>query len=403
MTLFRKMMQKVRVHVRIYSALLWMNSMVDPQQKKYRAFVKKISQIDSIKDYKAFRDAIELAKQAHDETLPRHNKYGGEARRHYGYYQAILNYAGVKEGQLVYIPALEHGVRFRSPSWAKDEEKLISSISYACEGPGRCSEIHSVDEWKPIFVLGPYIHYASGYYDAAETQRLKQRLGRVLLVFPSHTWEQDHSRSSTNNLIEIVYQKYAADYDTVLVCTYWNDVDSPVLESFGKRGAKIVSAGFRGDPNFVRRLKTIIELSDDVIADDLQTNIGFCKYMGKQVYFESPAPRFPDDALFVENYRLFYKAFHSQDRTFTEKQRAEQDELYRFFWGGEAFIKTPEEIRDILSVLKEMCRAAHYCVPKMSAFIREQCPKHLSERRYQLLADAVAQNVWKNAGYHEKT
>ena len=387
--------QWVRSHILLYSTILEVRSYIDTNLKKYLKLVE-LSKIDSIKEFDTFQNAIESAKNQNAVTLPRHMKYGGESIRHYGYYQAIMNYAGMDAEQFVYIPALEHGIRFREPSWAVDTDKLISSISYACEGPGRCSEIHSVDPWKPIFILGPYIHYTGGYYNETETKHIKDSWGKTLLVFPSHTWERKEFKSESDTIYNIVYNKYATDYDTILVCVYWNDVDSKLIDHFKKSGAKIVSAGFRGDYNFVRRLKTIIELSNDVVVDDLQTNIGFCKYMGRKVFLECTSPRFYNDPCFVENFQNFHEAFYTSNKEFTEKQFFLQNKLYRFFWGGDEFIKTSEEMADIIMILKEMCRATNYNIKKMPDFIYRNCPAHTAEQRYRLLADSVSQTVWKS-------
>lgn len=356
--------------------------------------VKRLSKIDTILEFDIFKSEIEHIKQHKEITMLRFDKYGAESKTRYGYYSELMKYAGMTDKGFVYISAMEHGVRFSSLPWIDNPQKLMSNICFACQGAGRINELHKLDPWKPVFVLGPYIHYASQYYSDEKVLQIKNKLGKTLLVFPSHSWEYGEKKTE-NSLFDIVYQKYANNYDTVLVCAYWNDIDAPIIDLFAQNDAKIVSAGFRNDPNFIQRLKTIISLADDVVVDDIGTNIGFCKYMNKPVYLESSYSRFPNDKYYTENFNRFHDAFFTQDKIFTEIQYQQQDKLYEFFWGGEKYLKTPEEVRAIINVLKKMCISTYYNINSMPNFIQKNCPIHSSELEYSLLADSVALSVWK--------
>lgn len=384
---------KIKPHLLLYAPLRFVRFILNPYRGRHISAIKHMSEIDSISDFPEFKQKIERIKANKSVTMLRINRYGDESRMGYGYYQEIMKYAGLSEKGFIYIPSMEHGIRFSGAPW-KERSGVISSICFACQGPGRLSDIYDLDPWKPIFVLGPYIHYAAPYYSAEETEKLKNELGRVLLVFPSHSYEYEEAADG-QDLYSIIYKKYASDYDTIMVCIYWNDTDNPVLDLYAKRGAKIVSAGYRNDPNFIRRLKTIISLADDVVVDDLGTNIGFCKYMGKTVYFESAVPRLPEDKVLVENHHRFYEAFYSPNKEFTESQLRLQNELYDHFWGGDKYLRTSEEIRDIISVLKEMCRATLYNINRMPKFIQAHCSGNVTDGRYKLLAEAVSPSVWK--------
>lgn len=382
-------LNKIKSNVLLYSNVKEILYHLNPTARQYESLRSIISKIDSIADFKCFQHQMELFKQK-SITMSKVARYGGETY-HYGYYNQLKEYAKCSEDRLIYIPALEHGVRFGETPWSY----VPNNISYACQGPGRIDEIHKIDPWKPIFVLGPYIHYASTYYSEEETLQVKTKLGKVLLVFPSHSWEMGEKKED-NNLFDIVFKKYANDYDTVLVCAYWNDIDAPIIDLFAQNGATIVSAGFRNDPNFIRRLKTIISLADEVVVDDIGTNIGFCKYMNKPLYLECSTPRNSDDQYFIDNFERFHDAFCSKNRNFSKEQFKLQDELYEFFWGGKRYLKTPDEVKDIFEVLKEMCIESHYNIDKMPDFIRTHCTGTNIERRYQLLADAVSPSVWQN-------
>lgn len=383
----------IQSHVKAYAFILDIRCHLSSNTRKYFSLIKEMSNIDSIFDYSMFCKHMKSIKNNPSITAPRYDKYCRESLRNYGYYQAILKYAGSENISIPYI-AFEHGIRFSSAHWTEYSEKPIHTISYACQGPGRYSEIHDLDPWKPVFIFGPYIHYVSSYYSDEKTMQIKNKLGKVLLVFPSHSWEF-REKKTESSLFDIVYKKYANYYDTILVCAYWNDIDAPIIDLFVKKGATVVSAGFRNDPNFIRRLKTIISLADDVVVDDLGTNLGFCKHMNKPVYLECSSSRFPNDKYFTENFKRFHEAFFSHNRVFTEGQLLQQNKLYEFFWGGEKCLKTADEVKDIFDVLKEMSIESHYNINKMPEFIRKHCSGPNIERRYKLLADAVSPSVWQ--------
>ena len=384
-------------HLLLYVVLKDLMCILNPWFWMHLNVVRKLKSIDSITDFDVFRKRMQQIKRHKSVTSLRLDRYGGESRMGYGYYQELMKYAGINPKGFIYIPSLEHGIRFSNLPWINSDRKLISSICFACQGPGRISEVYEFNPLKPVFVLGPYIHYAEPYYSEEKTFKLKGELGKVLLVFPSHSWEYGGKKTDVN-LVDIVYKKYASDYDSILVCSYWNDIDAPIIRLFEEEGAKIVSAGFRNDPNFVKRLKTIISLADDVVVDDIGTNIGFCIYMNKPVYLESASPRFPEDNYFTENFNRFYQAFYSPNGKFTEDQYRQQNKLYKFFWGGEQYLRTPEEVRDIVDVLKEMCKVSHFNIGKMPSFICTKCAGDICERRYQLLAEAVSPSA-RNHSY----
>lgn len=338
-------------------------SCIKPENKQFIEFVDEISKIDSIENYEEFSARIQpiLGGKKMTENI----NYGAEAS-FYGYYDSLFEYAGLEKTRQVLIPSFEHGVRFGEAKW----KYKFNSISYACQGPKRVHEIHDVDPMKPVFVLGPYIHYASSYYTEEKLQELKENYGRTLLVFPSHTCEDNQATRNENSFVEIVKNKYMSDYDTLLVCMYWNDVNDPVVEAFEKIGAKFVSAGFRGDTNFIRRLKTLLYLADDVVVNDIGTNIGFAKYMGCNVYLEVNK-QVNSDEVFMQNLSTFKRAFSSNNKEFTEEQKQEQQILYDEYWGGEKFLLTPMEIKNILNALQLVCKKSGYSVAKIPKIIMQ--------------------------------
>ena len=154
-----------------------------------------------------------------------------------------------------------------------------------------------------------------------------------------------------------------------------------------------MSAGFRGDISFVRRLKTIIELSDCVVGNDLGTNIGCCLALNKKFIIL-------DDTLrkrtiwkeYEDNYLLFLKAFGDEDYTgFTEEQLSLQKYLFEYYWGGSIY-KTRDEIKSHFSLIKKMYKKSLYFVSRRNVIIDKMLEKKikLTELEYQSLLESIS-------------
>lgn len=324
-----------------------------PKNLIIRRLIKKVEKIDSISDYDKFV-----------ETISPYLKYKGKIsffltgleRYPYGYYREIMNYAKIKKIKVPVFTELEHGISFGKDVCLFD----VNAISYVSQGEYQFEEIEQYSPNIPKYAVGPYILYSRDYYGEEKIREYKEKLGKTLLVIPSHTWEGDSADRDTDSLINIVYSKYASGYDSVLVCVYWNDINSPDYARYREKGATLVSAGYREDPLFVQRLKTIIKLSDAVVGDDLGTNIGFCYALGKVFYLETNFNRYDNEPLYSHYYPIFRKAFYSADMSFTKEQLSEQAGLYNLFWGGDERIKTPQELKEIIIELLEEVKKGNF-------------------------------------------
>lgn len=334
------------------------------RERTLRKFIRKMSQIDSIRDIELFRQTIAELKSRNYEYNCASTRY--EDANWYGYYQALQRYAGYPERAYPILTEIEHGIRFGEALWPYFDYNAC----YICEGDERIHEIPDADPLMPVMAVGPYIHYAEQYYSEERIQEERKKNGKTLLVFPGHSIEWEKTRE--NAFIDILYERYAKDYQTVMVCSYWRDLDSLEVQKFRERGARIVSAGFRGDNQFVRRLKTIISLADLAVGNDIGTNLGFCLYLKKPYVLEGACQIDPDDGLFTEYYRELYEAFSLQGKvTFTEEQIRKQQDIYERFW-GESLIKSPEEIYQIFSLIDKLIRKGKWNPGRMKALIRAE-------------------------------
>lgn len=366
MNMIEKIKDKLKTNMRVTEALdtLW-GAENRSRTRVLRRFTEEFRGIDSIGDFPAFQAKITELKKNEYGYYCSSSRY--EDTRFYGYHDALAEYSGYKKRKYPIFTGIEHGIRFGEMLWPYFDYNTC----YVCEGRERIREISDRDPWMPVFPVGPYIHYAKQYYSEERIAQEKKKNGRTLLVFPGHSceWVED---TRENDIFSIVFDKYAGSFDTVMVCTYWRDADGDEVKRFQERGAKVVSAGFRADENFLRRLKTIISLADVVIGNDIGTNMGFAMYLKKPFILEGLCQVNPKDHLFSEYYRELYDAFALRGQEdFTEEQKRKQQEIYERFW-GEKCIKTAEELYSLFALIDKMMRKARFDIRKYHAIIRQE-------------------------------
>ncbi|GAP72137.1 polysaccharide biosynthesis protein [Candidatus Symbiothrix dinenymphae] len=195
----------------------------------------------------------------------------------YGFFQVLQDYAQMPINPKI---SCEHGFCYSSfvalrhlP--APDLNKVITFGDYR----GDLLKEKGIDSIK----IGPYIHYAKPLLEDVAFIELKKKLGRVLLVFPCHSIVgaiRNYDISLFVNYIESI----KSEFDTVLVCMYWKDINLGRDKFYTDKGYKIVTAGHVYNTNFLPRLKSIIELADMTISNDIGTHIGYCLYLNKPHY-----------------------------------------------------------------------------------------------------------------------
>lgn len=309
-----------------------------------KKFVSRIEAVDSIADFENFKEALkEMPQNKHIGIAALKTAYGESLL--YGHVQAIMKYANASDKELFYFPVMEHGIDFA---------EQINPIAGGRIFQGEYKKQRLKQEYPntPVYTVGPYILYADSYYSLTQMKRMKEKVGKLLLVFPAHTIENVTLSYDGQDFFNDVFQLYGKGFDSVWVCTYWADAQHPVLREYAANGARIVSAGFRSDPNFIRRLRTIIELSDAVVGNEIGSFIGHSYALKKRVILregniktDGKASSHLRTPAFLENHRRFMSEFDISREPFCQEQR----ELIEYFWGLSQF-KTPEQI---LGILKE--------------------------------------------------
>lgn len=321
--------------------------------KKYNKemlnFVHEISQVDSIKDYNIFVKVLEhLPNRMGNSTFAIKRAFAENLM--YGYANELLHYADLDNQKMIYLPLLEHGINFADEIGYGYKKNM----SYIFQGKSKEAAWVKAREKIPAYYIGPFIHYVRNYYNEEQIAKLKAQLGHTLLVFPPHSTETGKVSLSLNEFDDYLFCNIGKKYDTIIACVFWADAESDYTNSLAARGAKLVSAGFKMDPLFAQRLKTIINIADTVLFPGSTTAIGYAYYGGKKVIYLDYEENITDtNVLTDKNLQVyqdgimrtrfdFAKAF-SEDSEITTQ---EKNTLINYYWGLDE-IKTPEQIREI--------------------------------------------------------
>lgn len=347
----------------IDDSIYWLDKKIKFSGRKKEQLVQKIindvTDIDSIQNFELFKKTI--SKYLEDKQYLAHLCIGAESF-HYGHINAIFEYAGKEnevDGKL--FPAVEHAVRYQGKV-LRSSEYIAQCTNMVYQSAYCKKDVHELNQKKPVFCIGPYIHYTNSYYDDEKLQEIKRKYGKILLVFPTHYMENQSEEYEDDNIVDVVMNMAEGQYDTVMVSAYWGNLDWKVYDEFEKRGAILVSAGFREDPRFLNRLKTLFLMADIVVSNTIATPWGFCAYMGKTFrYIINPEEELGtiqkyevNKNDFADNFR-YLKLLSSKEKLDDREQELFQ-KLYDYYCGTDADIKTSEEIAAIISIATDTLR-----------------------------------------------
>lgn len=264
----------------------------------------------------------------------------------------IRKYAGYKKP---YINGwIEHGYFFADI--VSDLAKISFTNSIITFGNHRKEVNNRFLPQKDCYKIGPYVHYASDYISEEDFIKLKEELGRVLLVFPLHAGSEQQVHYEKKELFKLV-ESVSAGFDTILFSLFWSDISDDYVSEIEKRGYKIVCSGHRYDPYFLSRQKTIIKLADVTMSNGLGTNLVYCTFYKKPHWLIHQKKEFKSlgkggdmHIEFINNnmnkYRIspkLYEAFKDYNDVLTEEQYNLCSKLFGF-----EDIKTPNEMLKLL-------------------------------------------------------
>ena len=254
----------------------------------------------------------------------------------------------------IYTPSVEHGLIFHNQIF----NDLEDTARAACVTFGEFRKNIIQQYWdRPIFCVGPYIQYAKSFYDEHRIKVEKARNGRTLLVFPMHSTNNSELSVDIINYCAYLKRKQG-EYETILVNTFWWNVNDPLTEALQAEGYRIVSAGFRDDIMFMRRLKTLILLADVVVGDSIGTHVGYCincsvpfsyEPFGTQIFLKTDKENRDIDFVQMHMSKIANEFYHSQIIT------REQISLCKYYWGN-GITKTREQLKNIALLCRDAVR-----------------------------------------------
>jgi len=281
---------------------------------------------------------------------------------YYGYLEEMLFYAGC-EYPYYDTPACSHGIVLDGVRIKPGFYNLIDMGNF------NKPVIHNQSKDCLYFAVGPYMQYVRPFYDAEEQTKYKKSLGSNLLVFPTHTLPRAIVSYDKRSFVDFAFEN-AKDFDSISVCTYFNDLNTEVIEMFRAGGAQIVSAGFPLDPSFARRLKTIISCADAMLTNGIGTHIIHCMSLGKPIrsFLQELTPE--TELLYSKGIASLYSNINSKTELMgafaTEEYNLTASQFERFEpLGGFTQIKTREEMAAIFNLSK---RIMEHCGSRFSKY-----------------------------------
>lgn len=249
--------------------------------------------------------------------------------------------------------SIEHGVYYSDYYWVADTEAPFSTMF--CTSRHRKNILAKVTE-KVIYAIGPAIAYADKFYLHDELYRA----GQTLLVFPTHS---THWIDVTYDVTKFCRYLHSlkGKFETIRVCLYWKDILRGVQKTYLESGFECITAGHIYDPNFLNRLRSIIEMSTMTLSNGLGTHLGYCIYLGKPHYL-MPEEVSYDTAPFVHDEAIARLKKYEQDTdqqkfyelfgNFQDSIAPAQKEIVEKYWGISE-IKSKSQMANLIATAQK--------------------------------------------------
>lgn len=210
-----------------------------------------------------------------------------------------------------------------------------------------------------IYVVGAPFLYAKSLLSEEQILKEKKRLGYNLLVYPSHSLSYINVEFDMDEFIRIIDSEKER-FDSVRICLHYADVQKGLHKRFQEAGYECVCCGRLEDYYFLNRQKSLLEIADCVLSNDLGSHVGYCLYLKKPVrIIKQDINAFwlnKDYAFEVEiekRYLDIRNKFGSYIDLFTDSEYKITEQQMKFaddYWGFSCK-KTPEEM---LQIYKEI-------------------------------------------------
>lgn len=205
-----------------------------------------------------------------------------EPNDYYGHAALLKQYAGVAPEYRIKA-SIEHGPTLTDYVWEKDVAAPLPAVLFPASY--RQPILQKLTP-KALFAVGPFISYAEPHVSADILRREKSRLGKTLVVFPYHS---THWLTAHLDVPAFCRQidEAAREFDSVLVCLYWKDIQLGRDEAFRTHGFECTTAGHMYDPLFLPRLRSILALASVTASNQMGTHVGYSIALGVPHWFIS--------------------------------------------------------------------------------------------------------------------
>jgi len=204
----------------------------------------------------------------------------------YGFSYILKKYIGYKyDYKLKFIAT--HAVKYRiltgpgfSWEFTQNSPMIFTNSLFAKELIEKF-----VDNTVKVIPGSLQILYATMLYDSEQFKKEKTKLGKNLLVFPAHSNSIINSYYDISNLIkEILKIKKEHNFDSVTICLFCRDIARGIDKQYIGYDFNITCAGHILDCHFFSRLRTIIELSNVVMANSDTSAMWYSLSLEKPFY-----------------------------------------------------------------------------------------------------------------------
>lgn len=270
----------------------------------------------------------------------------------YGHAKIFKKFLGLpKEYKFKFI--IEHGTYLNDEVAGIDlETNLPTFITYSD------NRIKILKKHRNFaFSIGPFINYAEDILTKEEFKKEKKRLGKSLLLFPIHSTLDTNFNFNIINLCNSV-KKIGKDFDTIRVCLYWTDILKGHYKIYQDFGFETITAGHILDPNFIPRLRSIINLSSHTTSNGISTHIAYCLALNKPHYLISQKFNLSGNKKEIQanstltkskSYKKVSQAFSKMETKISIKQYA----IANQYWGLN-ITRTKQEFLDIIRKTEEI-------------------------------------------------
>lgn len=218
--------------------------------------------------------------------------------------------------------------------------------------------------------IGPMIAYAR--FDTEFKNKIESQIdpcGKTLLFFPAHSTQAITMQYDTNLLLQKINSiAEVKGCDNIIICVGYFDIKyykSIMLNTyFPHKNICVTSNGERYDSHFLDHQRTLIEISDYTVSNQLGTHIGYCVYLKKpHILINDDLKKEASPDVLKEEYgtnnrstnwksdqekeeELFAGIFSLEN---SDNVTASQYDLCNYYWGFDQ-VKSRAEIRNIYKV-----------------------------------------------------